>query len=256
MGANMGAHIMVVIASLNNIGILYGVSVGTGDPELITIKGLRILQNSPVVAFPAGIGHKPGIAAQIVADWLKPQQQTLILDFPYVQDLTVLTQAWRQAATEVWQYLANNQDVAFACEGDVSFYSTFTYLAEHLQEMYPQVQIKTVPGVTSPMAAAAALGIPLTIRDQRLVVLPALYSVSELENALQWADVIVLLKVSSVYAQVWQILAEHNLLTKAMVVERASFPDQVVYQDLSDRPHLNLSYFSLLIIKTALPYTR
>ncbi|ELR99633.1 precorrin-2 C(20)-methyltransferase [Gloeocapsa sp. PCC 73106] len=230
------------------MGILYGISVGTGDPELITMKGLKILQSAPIVAFPAGIGNKPGIAAQIVADWLKPEQKTVALDFPYVQDLDILTQAWRQGATRVWQYLENNQNVAFACEGDVSFYSTFTYLAQTLKEMYPQAQIETIPGVSSPFAAAAALGIPLTIREQRLAILPALYRVSELELALSWAETIVLLKVSSVYNQVWQILAQYGLLHQAMVVERASTPFQVIYRDLSDRPDLELSYFSLLII--------
>ncbi len=224
-------------------------SVGTGDPELITLKGLKILQNSPVVAFPAGVGNKPGIAAQIIADWLNPAQKTLVLNFPYVQDLRVLTPAWRQAATLVWEYLAQNQDVAFACEGDVSFYSTFTYLAQNLRQMYPQAKVEAIPGVSSPLAAAAALGIPLTLWKQKLVILPALYSVIELENVLQWAEVVVLMKVSSVYSQVWQILAKYNLLNRAMIVERATFPNQIIYQDLSDRPDLQLSYFSLLIVK-------
>ncbi|TVQ44833.1 MAG: precorrin-2 C(20)-methyltransferase [Gloeocapsa sp. DLM2.Bin57] len=236
------------MASSDNLGILYGVSVGTGDPELITLKGLKILQNSPVVAFPAGVGNKPGIAAQIIADWLKPTQRTLALNFPYVQDLTVLSQAWCQAATQVWECLAQNQDVAFACEGDVSFYSTFTYLAQNLQQMYPQVKVEAIPGVTSPLAAAAVLGIPLTLRDQKLAILPALYSMTELENTLQWADVVVLMKVSSVYTQVWQILAKYNLLSQAMVVERATFPNQIVYRDLPNLPYLKLSYFSLLIV--------
>lgn len=237
------------MASSKSIGILYGISVGTGDPELITLKGFKVLQNAPVVAFPAGINNKPGFAAQIIADWLQPHQQTLALHFPYVQDMGVLTEAWRQAATQVWPYLANSQDVAFACEGDVSFYSTFTYLAQNLRELYPEAKIVTIPGVASPMASASALGIPLTIRDQRLAILPALYAVSELETALQWAEVIVLLKVSSVYEQVWEVLAKYNLLSRSMVVERCSLPNQVVYTDLSDRPHLQLPYFSLLIIR-------
>lgn len=236
------------MASSDNLGILYGVSVGTGDPELITLKGLKILQNSPVVAFPAGVGNKPGIAAQIIADWLKPAQRTLALNFPYVQDMAVLSQAWCQAATLVWECLAQNQDVAFACEGDVSFYSTFTYLAQNLQQMHPQVKVEAIPGVTSPLAAAAVLGIPLTLRDQKLAILPALYSMTELENTLEWADVVVLMKVSSVYTQVWQILAKYNLLSQAMVVERATFPNQIVYRDLRNLPYLKLAYFSLLIV--------
>ena len=231
------------------IGTLYGISVGPGDPELITLKGLRALQQVPVVAFPAGVQGKPGIAQQIVAQWLSPNQVRLALTFPYVQDMAVLTQAWLLAAQQVWQYLMQGQDVAFACEGDVSFYSTFTYLAQTLQHLHPEAVVQLVPGVCSPMAAAAALGLPLTIRQQRLVVLPALYTLGELEAVLDWADVVVLMKVSSVYEQVWKVLQRRALLDNTWVVERATLPDMVIYSDLRDRPTLKLPYFSLLIVQ-------
>ena len=231
------------------IGTLYGISVGPGDPELITLKGLRSLQQVPVVAFPSGVQGKPGIAQQIVAQWLRPDQVQLALTFPYVQDMAVLSQAWQVAAQQVWQYLREGQDVAFACEGDVSFYSTFTYLAQTLQHLHPEAPVQLVPGVCSPMAATAALGLPLTIRQERLVVLPALYTVGELEAVLEWADVVVLMKVSSVYEQVWKVLQQRGLLGKSWVVERATLPEQVIYSDLRDRPTLKLPYFSLLIVQ-------
>ena len=82
-------------------GTLYGVSVGTGDPELITVKGLRILQGSAIVAFPAGIDNRLGTAQSIISIWLQPHQQTLPLKFPYVRDLTTLQTAWSEAAREV-----------------------------------------------------------------------------------------------------------------------------------------------------------
>lgn len=235
------------------VGTLYGISVGTGDSELITLKGLRILKQSPVVAFPAGVYGKPGMAQMIVDEWLGSDQIQLALTFPYVQDQMLLTQAWQTAAEQVWDYLHLGQDVAFACEGDVSFYSTFTYLAQMLQQLHPECVVQTVPGVCSPMAAAAALGMPLTVRDQRLVILPALYNMGELETILNWADVLVLMKVSSVYEQVWQVLQQRQLLEKAYVVERATLPLQVIYADLRDRPALKLPYFSLLIVKVTQP---
>ncbi len=231
------------------IGTLYGISVGPGDPELITIKGLRSLQQAPVVAFPLGVNGKPGMAQLIVTEWLRLDQVQLALTFPYVQDMAVLSQAWHQAAEQVWQYLRQGQDVAFACEGDVSFYSTFTYLAQTMQQLHPEAVVKLVPGVCSPMAAAAALGLPLTMRQQRLAVLPALYTVGELETVLDWAEVVVLLKVSSVYEQVWKVLQQRDLLENSWVVERATLPSQVIYSDLRDRFTLKLPYFSLLIVQ-------
>ncbi|MEQ8384666.1 MAG: precorrin-2 C(20)-methyltransferase [Coleofasciculus sp. A1-SPW-01] len=233
---------------MGQVGTLYGLSVGPGDRELITLKALRILKQAPVVAFPAGVRGKLGMAQQIVGQWLDTQQVQLPLTFPYVQDLDILTQAWIEAAEQVWHYLNIGQDVAFVCEGDISFYSTFTYLAQTLQQQQPTAVVQMIPGVCSPMAAASVLGLPLTVQRDRLVVLPALYNVKELETILEWADVVVLMKVSSVYEQVWQVLHRRQLLDTAWVVERATLPDQVIYHDLRDRPTLKLPYFSIMIV--------
>lgn len=230
-------------------GILYGVSVGPGDPELITLKGLNLLKTAPVVAFPAGVRGKSGIAETIIAPWLNSEQIQLSLKFPYVQDESILTDAWQLAAQRVWEYLERGQNVVFACEGDVSFYSTFTYLAQTLQQLRPEVKVETIPGVCSPLAAVSSLGLPLTVRDQRLVVLPALYAITALETTLEQADVVVLMKVSSVYSQVWQVLQRRDLLDNACVVEWATLPQQQIYAGLRDRPNLQLSYFSLMIVR-------
>ncbi|MDJ0731496.1 MAG: precorrin-2 C(20)-methyltransferase [Crocosphaera sp.] len=230
------------------VGTLYGVSVGTGDPELITIKGQRLLQEVWVIAFPLGVNQKQGLAEKIIAPWITPNQKKLPLYFPYVQDEQQLKQAWKEAAEIVWEYLNRGIDVAFACEGDVSFYSTFTYLAQTLKQDHPQVIIQRIPGVCSPMSAASVLGIPLTLGSQNLAILPALYNVTELDQALSWADVIVLLKVSSVYPQVWKKLESLNLLDHAFIVERATQPEEKIYRNLRHHPNLGLSYFSVMII--------
>ncbi len=230
------------------IGIIYGISVGPGDSELITIKGLRIIQSVSVVAFPAGIGDKQGIAETIISPWLKPNQHKLALEFPYVRDETILKQAWLQAANQVLPYLQQGIDVAFACEGDISFYSTFTYLAQTLQQIYPQVKIEFIPGVSSPLAAASGLGLPLVTVGASLIVLPAIYNIKRLKATIEFADVVVLLKVNSVYHQVWEVLNDLGLLDSAYVIEKATLPDEVIYRGLRNLPNLKLSYFSLLIV--------
>lgn len=230
------------------IGKLYGISVGTGDSELITVKGLRILQKVSVVAFPSGMNNRLGIAQQIIQPWLSEQIQ-LALDFPYIQEQTLLQRAWSKAANEVWNYLKIGKDVAFACEGDISFYSTFNYLAQTITTQYPEVEIEMIPGVCSPLAAASALGIPLTTYQDKIAILPALYTVQELESVLTWADVVVLMKFSSVYPQVWLILEKLNLLKSSAIVERATCSNQVIYRDLTPYHELKLSYFSVLVIK-------
>lgn len=228
-------------------GTLYGLGVGPGDPELITMKALRCLQSSPVVAYPAGRNDQPGFAQSIIDAWIHSDQLQLPLMFPYVFDPTQLECAWVKASQQVWHYLNQGQDVAFVAEGDISFYSTFTYLAQTLQRQHANVAIKAIPGVCSPMAAASILGIPLTVQSQRLAVLPAIYGIEELEQVITWADVLVLMKVGSIYPKVWQFLKQYNLLQQSYIVERATTDAQIVYADLSNYPNLKLPYFSILI---------
>ncbi len=241
-------------------GTLYGIGVGPGDPELITIKSLKRLQAASVIAFPAGLKGKPGVAERIIEPWLTDKQTRLPLVFPYVLDSRELSAAWQQAAETVWLYLQKG-DVVFACEGDVSFYGTFTYLAQHLQRLHSDVKVEAIAGVSSPMAAAAALGIPLTCQAEKIAILPALYSFegtdttnnqtkNQLEDTLQWAEVVVLMKVGSVYDQVWQILKRHHLLERSYVVVNATRPDQQIFTGLQNHPNLQLPYFSLLIVQS------
>ena len=141
-----------VLANSPHLGTLYGIGVGPGDPELLSIKGLRCIEQCPIVAYPAGSNGQRGIAEQIIAPWLTTQSQ-LPLIFPYVRDIASLQTAWQQAALTVWSYLSQGQDVAFACEGDIGMYSTFTYLAATLLFLHPQATVKRIPGISSPMAA-------------------------------------------------------------------------------------------------------
>ncbi len=233
----------------SHCGILTGLGVGPGDPDLITVKALTCLEQAAVVAYPRGRQGAPGLAQRIIADRLAPHQHQLPLDFPYVLEAEILEDAWQKAAEQVWQVLRQGQDVVFACEGDLGFYSTFTYLAQTLAAHHPNLIIRRVPGICSPMAAVSALGIPLTLQSDKLVILPALYSLADLDQALDWAEVTVLLKVNSVYPQVWALLQRRQLLRQSSVVVRASQTDQEIYDDLSRYPELRLPYFSLMVIR-------
>lgn len=201
-----------------------------------------------MVVGPAGRGDNPGIAERIVKGWLQPHQVWIGLDFPYVHEDAQLYQAWEVAAGRVWTYLSQGQDVAFVCEGDVSFYSTFNYLALLLRAQHPEIEIEVVPGVCSPLAVAALLGLPLTCQAERLAILPALYHIRDLEQTLAGAEVVVLLKVSRVYAQAWACLQQQQLLESSVVVEWAGHPQQRIYAPLTHHPQLELSYFSLLVV--------
>ncbi|MEM1366795.1 MAG: precorrin-2 C(20)-methyltransferase [Cyanobacteria bacterium P01_H01_bin.15] len=234
------------------LGTLYGLSIGPGDPELITLKALRLLKSAPIIAYPAGLNGQPGLAQKAISQWLSSNQTQVPLHFPYVQDPQALKAAWSRAAETLLPFLQDGKDVAFACEGDVSLYSTFSYLAAAVKNSSKYIAITTVPGITSSLAAAAQLGWPLTQQQQGLAIIPALYAqdnLQVLDAALGWAETLVLLKINRAYPLIWNWLARHNLLRYAAVVERATQPEQLIYQDLRDQQDLKLSYFSLLIVK-------
>lgn len=230
-------------------GHFWGIGVGPGDPEWLTLKGLRMLQSAPVLACPQNREGQPGMAYNIIQRFLTPQQAIVTLDLPFLCDLDILNEAWDEAATRVLSYLRAGQDVAFVSEGDVSFYSTFTYLARAVHLQAPQVKIEAIPGVSSPSAAAASLRSPLAIWDDKVAILPAVHQSGDLAQALDWADVVVLMKVSSVFEDVWHLLAARGLLNYCSLVEWVGTPKEQVYTSLEGLEQYTPPYFSVLIVR-------
>lgn len=230
-------------------GKLWGISVSPGDPEWLTLKGLSILKSVPIVAMPQNRQGQPGMAYQIVREFLQPQQKLMPLKMPFECDRDLLKKAWQAAVSELIPYLKNGSDVAFVSEGDVSFFSTFSYIAQTLHDRQPQVQIEAIPGVCSPLAAAAALNTPLSIWDEKVAILPAIHNLEELETALNWAEVVVLMKVGSVFQQVWQVLAARNLCDRTSLVEWVGWDKQKIYKNILNLKQYRPPYFSIVIIR-------
>jgi len=232
----------------SNLGTFWGIGVGPGDPEWLTIKGLRVLRSAAIVALPQNKQGHPGMAYEIVREFLLPEQKIVPLELPFVRDEETLQAAWKTAACELLPFLEQGEDIVFLSEGDISLYSTFTYVARALQEIKPNLNVCSVPGVCSPLAAASVLGEPLAIAGEKVAILPALYHPEELSTALRWAEVVVLMKVASVYETVWQYLAEQNLLDRASLVAWVGGERQTILPNLVDAVDYKPHYFSLLII--------
>ena len=154
------------------IGCLYGIGVGPGDPELLTLKALKAIQRVPVICVPQAANRRDSYALSIVKDYVKPEQEILRAPFP-TDDAEGAAQAWREASEMVAERLRKGQDVAFLTEGDPMLYSTFSYILTGVQELCPEAPIVIIPGVSSVMAAAASSGVPLATHGQRLAILPA-----------------------------------------------------------------------------------
>ncbi len=227
-------------------GTLYGIGVGPGDPELLTLKAVRILAESPTVAVPVTQVAGESYALDIAAAYLKPGQKLLKLHFPMLKDPAAKAGYRRQAAETVAAEQQAGRNVAFLTEGDPLLHSTFIYITHYLP---PELPVEFVPGVSSVLAAAAAAGQPLVHADQRLAVVPAVFEQSaDLRQVLADFDTVVLMKVNRVFDRLLDLLEAMNLAERATLVERASHPAGRVIRDIRTLRGADIHYLSLLII--------
>jgi len=236
-------------ANTGNPGCLYGVGVGPGDPELLTRKALRIIQQAPIICTPQSETSTESYALEIVGEFLDlSKQEILRLTFP-TDDAEGAAGVWRRGADTIAEKLLAGQDVAFITEGDPMLYSTFAYILEGITSAHPSIPVEIVPGVSSVMAAAASAAIPLVTHGQRLAILPAVYGIDDLREAIANYDTIVLMKVNRTLLQALANLETLGLAGKGIYVRRASTASERVVTDLSQLTEEDLDYFSLLIIR-------
>ena len=179
-------------------GRLIGLGVGPGDPELITVKALRLLRESPVVAYFVAKGKK-GNAFGIIEAHLQAAQTQMPLVYPVTTEVLpeplsyeqIISDFYDQAAEEVAEHLQAGRDVAVICEGDPFFYGSYMYLHDRLAERF---EAQVVPGVCSMLGGASVLGVPLVYRNQSLSVLSGVLPHDDLKRRLADADAAVIMK--------------------------------------------------------------
>ena len=217
-------------------GTLYGVGVGPGAPDLMTLRAIRVLTSVDVIAIPRSNDFGNSIAWQIAQPHLGEMagQERLFLTFPMSTDPARVVPAWRKALVEIGQRLEAGRSVAFISEGDPLVYSTFVYLLREAPLRWPGIRIEIVPAVTSITAVPAAAGIPLADGQERVAILPAAYGVEDLEAVLNLFDTVVLMKIGPNMAQVVDLLERKGLLDKAVYVSKATMTQQQVARDVRE----------------------
>ena len=224
-------------------GMLYGIGVGPGNPELLTLKAVRLVQAADVVAYPAAEDRR-SIARGIVAAYLRPEQIEIPLRFPLAESSAPAQRFYDAAAEDLATHLAAGRDVAVLCEGDPLFYGTFMYLHTRLTQRF---RCEIVPGISSLTAGAAALGVPLSYRNDVLSVLPAALPAAVLRARLEAADAAVILKVGRHFAEVREALHDLGLAHRARYVERATTPNERTIP-LDEVDPAAVPYFSMIVI--------
>ena len=223
-------------------GILYGVSVGPGDPELLTLKAVHIIEEVDVIALP-DTGNGPGTAFGIAERYLKGKELIRCI-VPMTRDRSVLAEVHRRAADQLCELLDNGLSVAYLCLGDVSIYSSYHYLHELVVSRGYRAQV--VPGVTSFCAAAARMGIPLCQGSDWLLVAPT--EPESLDEALGVPGTKVLMKTGRSVGALRAELAERGALDCANLVSECGLPGERVYERIEDAPE-DVGYLSLAIVR-------
>lgn len=228
-----------------NTGCFYGVGIGPGDPELLTLKAVRIMESCEVIATPQTTNGDM-LALEIASGAIDLSGKTILpMHFPMSRDPAVLDKAHREVADAIEPYLKSGRDVAMLNIGDVSIYSTYAYVMEILQERGYRTQM--IPGVPSFCAVAARLGVSLTEMHTPLHIVPG--NMAERE-ALDLHGTKVLMKSGKQMQKVLDALRARGLLEKSMLVENCGMAEESVYPDLSQNaPEGNPGYFATVIVK-------
>ncbi len=232
-------------------GRLYGVGIGPGDPELLTVKATRVIAKAAVVAFFAKAGRR-GNARGIVDCWLKPSHVELPLYYPMTTEShfddapyrEVLADFYRKSAAAIAAHLEAGRDVALLSEGDPLFYGSFMHLFVRLRERFA---VTIIPGVSSICGAWGAAASAMTWGDDSLVVLPATLPLDELIRRLALADAAVIMKIGRNFARAKQALAKAGMAERAIYVERATMTGERV-MPLSGKDDEPAPYFSLILV--------
>ena len=224
-------------------GTLYGVGVGPGDPELMTVKAWRLISTAPVIAYLAANG-RDSTARDIARPFLPDDVIEVAIDMPMRVEREPAQAAYDAGAHAIEAHLREGRDVVMLCEGDPFFYGSFMYIFARLAKDFPTI---VVPGVTSITAAAAAMGRPLAARDEVLKVLPATLEPDRLREELLTAESAAIIKVGRHFGKIKNILSALDLITRAVVIEKATHDDERVTK-VEDVAGDTLPYFSTILV--------
>jgi len=231
-----------------NRGTLYGIGVGPGDPELVTLKAVKVLQRVPHIFASSSTKNSYSIALNIVRPHLNGAGIEH-LPFPMSLEPRVVQTAWERNARRVLEVLETGSDAGFITLGDPLTYSTFGYLLKTIKRLQPEVRVITIPGITSYSAAAALTHIPLTEGEESFYLVSGALGAEKLREVVEKSDNIVMMKTYRHFDEIYRALEEMDLLDRATCICRCGLEGETVVENLRDLKGQSLPYLSMIIIK-------
>jgi len=234
------------------VGTLYGVGVGPGASDLVTLRALKVLRAADVLALPRSSDFGASVAWEIIAPLMRearPEQERLRLTFPMSKEPARVRPHVEAAVSAIGARLVEGRSVAFVTEGDPSLFSTFGYVRQEAQKRWPDLRVEIVPGVTSITAVAAVGGVPLADGHERIAIVPATYGVDDLVDLLRRFDTVVLMKLGGEMPAILAALEQTELTDCAFFVSKATMPEQRFETDVRHLQAERGGCFSMLIVK-------
>ncbi len=230
---------------------LYGLGVGPGDPELLTVKALRLLQQAPVVAYFAA-RNRPGVARSILEGLIPAGAEEIRLEYPVTTEIPVsdprysesMGRFYDESAARLAAVLESGRDVALVCEGDPLFYGSYMHVHRRLTGRHA---IEVVPGITGMSGCWSRAGLPMTYGDDVLTVVPGTLPEEELARRIEGADALVVMKLGRNLGKVRRVLAAAGYLDRALYVERGTCQEEV-RRPLCDVGEGRAPYFSMVLV--------
>jgi precorrin-2/cobalt-factor-2 C20-methyltransferase len=235
------------------LGTLYGIGIGPGDPELITVKGAARLSASRWVFVPKAAQDADSLALAIASRYLRPDAEVIELVFPMATQRALLMERWTAAAQLVAAKLQTGDDACFLTLGDLSLYSTWIYLRRALARLLPDARTVAIPGVTAVCAAAALTGVPLGEGKAPVTIVPTPDDMEVVRQALEQGGTVALMKIGRRLPHVLAVLAERGALDRSCLVARAGLDGERVEMGLRalQGQGTEAGYLSVLLVPAA-----
>jgi len=234
---------------------LFCVGCGPGDPELLTIRALNLIQEADVIFVPTSKFNKPSIALSIVEKHLKKTTEVINLVFPMIKDRDSLKEYWKKNAFEIVQMVRARKKTLYLTVGDPSLYSTWIYIHKELKRNYHDIEIEIIPGITSIFAFAAEAKISLVEGDENLSIVPACYDLNKVKNTVKSSDTIVFLKDGRYFDNVIEMLSDTGFSdeSKIAIAQDVSTEENILeiksLKDIKGKKQPSSKYFSIMVVK-------
>ena len=232
---------------MNSHATFYGIGVGPGDPELLTLKAINALKRIDVLIAPKTEKKSDSVALSIAQPHLKPNVEIIYRTFPMVKDFASATEVFESHANEIMTLLGGGRNVGFATIGDPMFYSTYIYIFRLLKPR--GAKIVTIPGVPAFLAIAAQIGRPIAFGNDILTVIPATAELDAIERSLDQADSTVIMKVYKNFPEIVDALTSRRMIDDAVLVSRAGLDDEKIITDVAAHKFDALNYLSTILTR-------